>query len=135
MEIMDKIENIENMEDDIYYVEIPNNKRFKGVYVNKKVILANEVVDEEIRSIKLGVEALMLEVKQLDIDVELKKYLFKRDFEMFRLKRDLDELRDVRFELTDKLAVITSELEQLKRDMLGAENDNINENIDEDLFD
>ena len=32
MEIMDKIENIENMEDDIYYVEIPNNKRFKGVY-------------------------------------------------------------------------------------------------------
>lgn len=55
MEIMDKIENIENMEDDIYYVEIPNNKRFKGVYVNKKVILENEVVDEEIRSIKLGV--------------------------------------------------------------------------------
>lgn len=134
MEIMDKIENIENMEDDIYYVEIPNNKRFKGVYVNKKVILENEVVDEEIRSIKLGVEALMLEVKQLDIDVELKKYLFKRDFEIYRLKRDLNELRDVQFELIDKLAVITSELEQLKRDMLGTEDD-INENIDEDLLD
>ena len=140
MEIMDKIENIENMEDDIYYVEIPNNKRFKGVYVNKKVILENEVVDEEIRSIKLGVEALMLEVKQLDIDVELKKYLFKRDFEMFRLKRDLNELRDVQFELIDKLTVITSELEQLKRDMLGTEDDNIdieentvsNEDMDED---
>lgn len=130
MEIMDKIENIENMEDDIYYVEIPNNKRFKGVYVNKKVILENEVVDEEIRSIKLGVEALMLEVKQLDIDVELKKYLFKRDFEMFRLKRDLDELIDIKI----KLALIISELEQLKRDMLGTEDD-INENIDEDLLD
>lgn len=23
--------------EDIYYVEIPDNKRFKGVYVNKKV--------------------------------------------------------------------------------------------------
>lgn len=134
MEIMDKIENIENMEDDIYYVEIPNNKRFKGVYVNKKVILENEVVDEEIRSIKLGVEALMLEVKQLDIDVELKKYLFKRDFETFRLKRDLDELRDEKLELVEKLAVMNSELEQLKRDMLGTEDDDavIEENIDED---
>lgn len=120
--------------DDIYYVEIPNNKRFKGVYVNKKVILENEVVDEEIRSIKLGVEALMLEVKQLDIDVELKKYLFKRDFETFRLKRDLDELRDEKLELVEKLAVMNSELEQLKRDMLGTEDDDavIEENIDED---
>lgn len=134
MEIMDKIENIENMEDDIYYVEIPNNKRFKGVYVNKKVILENEVVDEEIRSIKLGVEALMLEVKQLDIDVELKKYLFKRDFEIYRLKRDLNELRDVQFELIDKLTVITSEFEQLKRDLLGAEDDNIDEDINDELL-
>ena len=102
--------------------------------MNKKVILENEVVDEEIRSIKLGVEALMLEVKQLDIDVELKKYLFKRDFETFRLKRDLDELRDEKLELVEKLAVMNSELEQLKRDMLGTEDDDavIEENIDED---
>lgn len=33
--------------EDIYYVEIPNNKRFKGVYVNEKVRLENEIVDEE----------------------------------------------------------------------------------------
>ena len=72
----------------------------------------------------------LLLYKQLDIDVELKKYLFKRDFEMFRLKRDLDELIDIKI----KLALIISELEQLKRDMLGTEDD-INENIDEDLLD
>lgn len=131
MEIMDKIENIENMEDDIYYVEIPNNKRFKGVYVNRKVILENEVVDEEMASIKTKIEALMFEIKKLDIDVESKKYLCKRDFEMFRLKKELNELRDVQFELIDKLVVITSELEQLKRDMLGTEDD-IDEDIDED---
>lgn len=121
--------------EDIYYVEIKNNERFKGVYVNKNVILEKEIVDEEIRSIKLGVEALMLEVKQLDIDVELKKYLSKRDFEIYRLKRDLNELRDVQFELIDKLAVITSELEQLKRDMLGTEDNDIDNDIDEDLID
>lgn len=33
--------------EDIYYVEIPNNKRFKGVYVNEKVILEKEIVDDE----------------------------------------------------------------------------------------
>ena len=121
--------------EDIYYVEIKNNERFKGVYVNKNVILEKEIVDEEIRSIKLGVEALMLEVKQLDIGVELKKYLSKRDFEIYRLKRDLNELRDVQFELIDKLAVITSELEQLKRDMLGTEDNDIDNDIDEDLID
>lgn len=119
--------------EDIYYVEIKNNERFKGVYVNEKVRLENEIVDEEYSLIKTEVEALMLEVKQLDIDVELKKYLFKRDFEIYRLKRDLNELRDVQFELIDKLALITSELEQLKRDMLGTEDD-INENIDEDFL-
>jgi hypothetical protein len=120
--------------EDIYYVEIPNNKRFKGVYVNEKVRLENEIVDEEYSLIKTEVEALMFEIKKLNIDTELKKYLFKRDFEIYRLKRDLNELRDVQFELIDKLAVITSELEQLKHNLLGAENDYavIEENIDED---
>ena len=135
------MEDMENMEaEDIYYVKIPNNKRFKGVYVNKNVILEKEIVDEEMASIKREVEALMFEIKKLNIDTELKKYLFKRDFEIYRLKRDLNELRDVQFELIDKLAVITSELEQLKRDMLGTEDDNIdieentvsNEDMDED---
>ena len=126
--------------EDIYYVEIKNNERFKGVYVNKNVILEKEIVDEEMASIKREVESLMFEIKKLNIDTELKKYLFKRDFEIYRLKRDLNELRDVQFELIDKLAVITSELEQLKRDMLGTEDDNIdieentvsNEDMDED---
>lgn len=116
--------------EDIYYVEIKNNERFKGVYVNEKVRLENEIVDEEYSLIKTEVEALMFEIKKLNIDTELKKYLFKRDFEMYRLKRDLSELIDIKI----KLALITSELEQLKRDMLGTEDD-INENIDEDLLD
>jgi hypothetical protein len=34
--------------EDIYYVEILNNKRFKGVYVNEKVRLENEIVDEDV---------------------------------------------------------------------------------------
>lgn len=83
--------------EDIYYVEIPNNKRFKGVYVNEKVILEEEVVDEEIASIKTEFEARLFEIKSLNIDNEVKKYLFKRDFEIYRLKRDLNELRDVQF--------------------------------------
>ena len=116
--------------EDIYYVEIKNNERFKGVYVNKKVILEEEIVDEEMASIKTEFEARLLEVKQLNIDNEVKKYLFSRELEIFRLKRDLSELIDIKI----KLALITSELEQLKRDMLGTEDD-INENIDDDLLD
>lgn len=60
----------------------------------------------------------------------MKKYLGKRELEIFSLKRKLNELIDIKI----KLALITSELEQLKRDMLGTEDD-INENIDEDLLD
>ena len=116
--------------EDIYYVEIKNNERFKGVYVNKKVMLEKEIADEEMASIKTEFEARLLEVKQLNIDNEVKKYLFSRELEIFRLKRDLSELIDIKI----KLALITSELEQLKRDMLGTEDD-INENIDEDLLD
>lgn len=122
--------------EDIYYVEIPNNKRFKGVYVNNNAILEQEDLDEELSSIKTELEPLMIEIKKLNIDTELKKYLFKRDFETYRLKRDLSELIDIKI----KLALITSELEQLKRDMLGTEDDNIdieentvsNEDMDED---
>lgn len=73
--------------EDIYYVEIKNNERFKGVYVNKKVMVEKEIADEEMASIKTEFEARLLEVKQLNIDTELKKYLFKRDFEIYRLKR------------------------------------------------
>ena len=125
------MEDMENMEaEDIYYVKIPNNKRFKGVYVNKNVILEKEIADEEMASIKTEFEARLLEVKQLNIDNEVKKYLLSRELEIFRLKRDLSELIDIKI----KLALITSELEQLKRDMLGTEDDNIDidEAIDED---
>jgi len=116
---MENMENMENMEaEDIYYVEITNNKRFNGVYVNKKVILENEIVDEEMASIKREVEPLMFEIKKLNIDTELKKYLFKRDFEMYRLK---NELRDMK-----------SDFKMLKRDLLGTEDNNIDEAIDED---
>lgn len=126
--------------EDIYYVEIKNNKRFKGVYVNKNVILEKEIVDEEMTSIKTEFEARLLEVKQLNIDNEVKKYLFSRELEIFRLKRDSSELWNVQFDLIDKLELITSEFEQLKRDMLGTEDDNIdieentvsNEDMDED---
>lgn len=126
MEDMNEIEEKE----DIYYVEIKNNKRFKGVYVNKKAILEKEIVDEEMASIKTEFEARLFEIKELNIDNEVKKYLGRREMEIFRLKRDLSELIDIKI----KLALITSELEQLKRDMLGTEDD-INENIDEDLLD
>lgn len=126
---MEEMNEMEEKED-IYFVEIVNNKRFKGVYVNKKVILEEEIVDEEMASIKTEFEARLLEVKQLNIDNEVKKYLFSRELEIFRLKRDLSELIDIKI----KLALITGELEQLKRDMLGTEDD-INENIDEDLLD
>ena len=125
------MENMENMEaEDIYYVEIKNNERFKGVYVNKKVMVEKEIADEEMASIKTEFEARLFEVKQLNIDIEVKKYLARRELEIFRLKRELNELIDIKI----KLALITGELEQLKRDMLVTEDD-INENIDEDLLD
>ena len=125
------MENMENMEaEDIYYVEIKNNERFKGVYVNKKVMVEKEIADEEMASIKTEFEARLFEIKSLNIDNEVKKYLGKRELEIFSLKRKLNELIDIKI----KLALITSELEQLKRDMLGTEDD-INENIDEDLLD
>ena len=104
--------------EDIYYVEIKNNERFKGVYVNKNVILEEEIVDD-----KYGfkdVDTLINEIKNLNISNKFKIYLLKSVFEIFRLKK---ELRDMK-----------SDFKMLKRDLLGAEDDNIDidEAIDED---
>lgn len=104
--------------EDIYYVEIKNNERFKGVYVNKKVILEEESIYD-----KYGfkdVDTLINEINNLNISNKFKIYLLKSEFEIFRLK---NELRDMK-----------SDFEMLKRDLLGAEDDNIDidEAIDED---
>lgn len=104
--------------EDIYYVEIPNNKRFKGVYVNKKAILEEESIYD-----KYGfkdVDTLINEINNLNISNEFKIYLLKSEFEIFRLK---NKLRDMK-----------SDFEMLKRDLLGTEDDNIDidEAIDED---
>ena len=104
--------------EDIYYVEIKNNERFKGVYVNKKVILEEESIYD-----KYGfkdVDTLINEINNLNISNKFKIYLLKSEFEIFRLKK---ELRDMK-----------SDFKMLKRDLLGAEDDNIDidEAIDED---
>lgn len=110
--------------EDIYYVEIKNNERFKGVYVNKNVILEKEIVDD-----KYGfkdVDTLINEINNLNISNKFKIYLLKSEFEIYRLKK---ELRDMK-----------SDFKMLKRDLLGAEDDNIdieentvsNEDMDED---
>ena len=54
--------------EDIYYVEIKNNERFKGVYVNKKVILKKEIVDEDVSSIKTEVDDIINDISNLNID-------------------------------------------------------------------
>ena len=113
------MENMENMEaEDIYYVEIKNDERFKGVYVNKKVILEEESIYD-----KYGfkdVDTLINEINNLNISNKFKIYLLKSEFEIYRLKK---ELRDMK-----------SDFKMLKRDLLGAEDDNIDidEAIDED---
>lgn len=106
--------------EDIYFVEIKNNKRFKGVYVNKAVILEKEVVEDGIYE-KYGfkdVETLINNIKNLNINNELKIHLLKREFEIFRLKNELRDLK-IDFEL-------------LKSDLLGTEDNDIDEDIDED---
>lgn len=130
------MENMENMEvEDIYYVEIKNNERFKGVYVNKKAILEKEIVDDEdgigdeISHIRSELNNIMNEILKLNIDNDFKKYLFRRELEIFKLKRKLKKIDPI------KLILLEIEIEQLKSDLLGTEDDNINENIDEDLFD
>lgn len=107
--------------EDIYYVEIPNNKRFKGVYVNKKAILENEVVDEDVSSIKTEVDNIINDISNLNIDNELKRYLLKSELRIFNLRRmvrDFDGLK--------------RDFKQLKHDLLGAEDNKIDEAIDED---
>ena len=138
MEDMNEMEEKE----DIYYVEIKNDKRFKGVYVNKKVILENEIGDDdddvvddedgigdEISFIRSELNNIMNEILKLNIDNDFKKYLFRRELEIFKLKRKLKKIDPI------KLILLEIEIEQLKSDLLGTEDDNINENIDEDLFD
>lgn len=121
--------------EDIYYVEIKNNERFKGVYVNKKAILEKEIVDDEdgigdeISHIRSELNNIMNEILKLNIDNDFKKYLFRRELEIFKLKRKLKKIDPI------KLILLEIEIEQLKSDLLGTEDDNINENIDEDLFD
>lgn len=132
------MEDMENMEaEDIYYVEIPNNKRFKGVYVNKKVILENEIVDEDVSSIKTEVDNIIKDILNLNIDNELKKYLLKSEIRMLKLK---SELRHVNWKydyyydgIKDEFDALKIDFKQLKHDLLGAEDDNIDidENIDE----
>lgn len=116
------MENIENTED-IYFVEIKNNKCFKGVYVNKAVILEKESIYEEKESIyeKYGytkTDKLIDAIKKLNIDTEFKIHLLKSEFEIFRLKSELKDLK-LDFEL-------------LKHELLGAENNDIDEDMDED---
>ena len=49
---------------------------------------------------------------------------------MYKLKRDLSELKDEKLELSLKLAVMNSEFEVLKRELLGTEDDNVDTNED-----
>lgn len=57
--------------EDIYYVEIKNNERFKGIFVNKKAMLEKEIVDEDVSSIKTEVDNIINDISNLNIDNEL----------------------------------------------------------------
>ena len=133
------MEIMENMEaEDIYYVEIPNNKRFKGIYVNKKAILEKEIVDEDVSSIKTEVDDIINDISNLNIDNELKRYLLKSEIRMLKFKgmvKDVDltyhfACRNIR----DDFDGLKMDFKMLKCDLLGAEDDNIDidEAIDED---
>ena len=130
------MEDMENMEaEDIYYVEIPNNKRFKGVYVNKKAILEKEIVDEDVSSIKTEVDNIINDISNLNIDNELKRYLLKREIRMLEFKgmvRDIDLTYHLAcLNIRDNFDALKMDFKQLKRDLLGTEDDNIEEAIDE----
>lgn len=125
--------------EDIYYVEIPNNKRFKGVYVNKKVILEKEIVDEDVSSIKTEVDNIIKDISNLNIDNELKKYLLKSELRMLKLKSHVSDV-DLTYHfacrnIRDDFDALKMDFKQLKHDLLGAEDDNIDvdKHIDEDL--
>lgn len=132
MEDMNEMEEKE----DIYYVEIKNNKRFKGVYVNKKVILEKEIVDEDVSSIKTEVDDIINDISNLNIDNELKRYLLKSELRIFNLKR---MVRDVNLtyqfacrNIRDDFDGLKMDFKLLKHDLLGAEDNKIDEVIDED---
>ena len=121
--------------EDIYYVEIPNNKRFKGVYVNKKAILEKEIVDEDVSSIKTEVDNIINDISNLNIDNELKRYLLKREIRMLEFKgmvRDIDLTYHLAcLNIRNDFDALKMDFKQLKRDLLGTEDDNIEEAIDE----
>lgn len=130
------MENMENMEaEDIYYVEITNNKRFNGVYVNKKAILKKEIVDEDVSSIKTEVDNIINDISNLNIDNELKRYLLKREIRMLEFKgmvRNIDLTYHLAcLNIRDDFDALKMDFKQLKRDLLGTEDDNIEEAIDE----
>lgn len=102
--------------EDIYYVEIPNNKRFKWVYVNEAVMLENEAIKEGIYNGFTETGTLINEIKKLNIDNELKIHLLRRELEMFRIKCELRDMKE--------------DFKLLKRDLLGTEDDDVD--IDED---
>lgn len=132
---MEEMNEMEEKED-IYYVEIPNNKRFKGVYINKKVILEKEIVDEDVSSIITEVDNIINDISNLNIDNELKKYLLKSELRMFNLKsklRDIDLTCYYRHRnIKDDFDGLKMDFKQLKHDLLGAEDNKIDEAIDED---
>ena len=130
------MEDMENMEaEDIYYVKIPNNKRFKGVYVNKKAILEKEIVDEDVSSIKTEVDNIINDISNLNIDNELKRYLLKREIRMLEFNgmvRDIDLTYHLAcLNIRNDFDALKMDFKQLKRDLLGTEDDNIEEAIDE----
>lgn len=122
--------------EDIYYVEIPNNKRFKGVYVNKKAILEKEIVDEDVSSIKTEVDNIINDISNLNIDNELKRYLLKREIRILEFKgmvRDIDLTYHLAcLNIRDDFDGLKRDFKQLKHDLLGAEDNKIDEAIDED---
>lgn len=122
--------------EDIYYVEILNNKRFKGVYVNEKVRLENEIVDEDVSSIKTEVDNIINDISNLNIDNELKRYLLKSELRIFNLRRMVRDV-DLTYQfacrnIKDDFDELKRDFKQLKHDLLGAEDNKIDEAIDED---
>ena len=122
--------------EDIYYVEIKNNERFKGVYVNEKVRLENEIVDEDVSSIKTEVDNIINDISNLNIDNELKRYLLKSELRIFNLRRMVRDV-DLTYQfacrnIRDDFDGLKRDFKQLKHDLLGAEDNKIDEAIDED---
>lgn len=122
--------------EDIYYVEIKNNERFKGVYVNKKVMVEKEIADEDVSSIKTEVDNIINDISNLNIDNELKRYLLKSELRIFNLRRMVRDV-DLTYQfacrnIRDDFDGLKRDFKQLKHDLLGAEDNKIDEAIDED---